>query len=265
MKKKFQKISLPLVIIFLTFNLSSILQADEAPVQIQTPPTQQELLQPYLLPKNHSLNKQLAKLFTDPKMFRSPENLTQAGFTVKLGHRKLMVGFHPSIPKYLIKKFSDGRSQEKQISNYVKRIKGANLLRKVIKEHHFKRLKVPHKWLYQLPDIFSKNEPTYVLIVENMNIYDDWQNPEGEARKHYYNMDQETLTELCTILHEVGGCDAMPRNQPFTRSGKIAFVDTEHVGKLHKHFMKHIVPNLNQELQAYAAALWMKLEEDESY
>src|SRR5262249_21775609 len=68
---------------------------------------------------------------------------------------------------------------------------------------------------------------------------------------------------LCMILHDIGGCDAYPWNQPFTREGKIAFVDTEDVGKrrFHDYFIQHIVPALNEELQPYAVDLWMKLEE----
>lgn len=213
----------------------------------------------YLLPENHPLQEQLSTLFNDPKMFRSPNRFKNAGFDVKLGHFKLMVGAHPSIPEHLCKKFSDNQSQSYQIKNYIKRIKGAAVIKEYIEKHNFKHLVVPEKWLYPLPSFFSKNR-TYVLIVEKMDIYTDWDEPDGIARELYYNMDIEILTELCTILHDIGGCDGYPRNQPFTRSGQIAFVDTEHVGKYKGHFKKHIVPALNPDLQRYALDLWEKLE-----
>ena len=216
-------------------------------------------LKSYLIPKNHPLHKHLRYLFSHSCMFRSAEKFRDAGFIVKLGHRNLMVGAFPSLPEYLFKKFADCRSQKNQLGNYIKRIKGARVLRQYIKEHNFKHLVVPEKWLYKLPGRFSKNSTNgvaYILIVENMDIYDDWDDPDGVAKNLYYNMNIEMLTELCTILHDVGGCDGYPRNQPFTRSGKIAFVDTEHVGQLKGHFVKHIVPALNEELQAYALALW---------
>lgn len=225
-----------------------------------------KFLKHYLLPKQHVLYRQLDQLFDDPHMFRSPENFSDAGFDVKLGHQKLMVGFHPSIPQYVVKKFTDNRPHSKQLENYTIRIDGAEILRKYIKDHHFKHLVVPQKWLYPLPKRHFKKKNSYVLIVENMNIYDDWDDPNGEARRLYYNMNKEMVTELCMILHDVGGCDAYPWNQPFTHSGKIAFVDTEHVGKFkyHDYFIRHIVPSLNEGMQAYAIALWNQLVEEKN-
>lgn len=224
----------------------------------------QKSLEPYLLPLNHPLQEKLLILFQNEHMFASPEKFSEAGFQVKLGHHRLMVGFHSCIPKYVIKKFSDRVPREMQLKNYIKRIGGAKILRRYIKEHNFKHLVVPKKWLYKLPrNIFNKKK-NYILIVENMNIYDDWEDLNGEARRGYYHMDKEILTELCMILHDVGGCDAFPWNQPLTHSGKIAFVDTEHVGnlKFFDYFIKNIVPALNEENQAYALSLWTKLEEE---
>lgn len=216
----------------------------------------------YLLPEEHPLHAKLKTLFTDPQMFQSTENFRNAGFHVICGHRQLMVGSHPSMPNFLIKKFTDARPKNWQLDNYVKRIKGANVLRRYITRHHYNHLVVPRKWLYELPPTFNGEGKTkaYVLIVDKMDIFNDWRNPSGEARRRYYMMDRVTLTQLCTTLHELGGCDAYPRNQPFIRSGQIAFVDTEHLGKLKGHFIKHIVPALNEENQSYALALWDELE-----
>ncbi len=253
-----------LIFSFLTFWVISYghLPAHEEFIKAQgkTHPINPQSLHSYLLPQDHPLQSELRALFYDRLMFKSAQHFKKAGFKVKLGHRHLMVGSHPTIPYYLIKKFSDQRSQPVQLENYIQRIEGARVLREFIKEHHFQHLVVPEKWLYKLPTFFPKQ--SYVLVVEKMNIY-DWNDPSGEAKRLYYNMDIEVLTELCTILHDVGGCDAFPRNQPFTHAGKIAFVDTEHVGKYKGHFHKHIIPALNKELQAYAIALWEKLEEEE--
>lgn len=216
-------------------------------------------LEPYLLPKDHPLQNILPGLFKDSHMFRSAKNFERAGFKIIRGHKELMVGAHPSLPHFLFKKFPDNHTQMLQVQNYIKRIRGAEKVREQIKKRNFHHLVVPRKWLYELPDRFSsKDGKSYILIVENMDIYDKKKN-----LKLYYNMDIDFLTELCTILHDVGGCDSFPRNQPFTHSGKIAFVDTEHVGQMIGHFHKHLVPALNKELQAYAVALWEKLEEEE--
>lgn len=221
-------------------------------------------LSSYLLPQEHPLQELLKPLFIDKRMFRSAKAFQYAGFNVTLGHRELLVGAHPSIPRYLCKKFSDSISQSFQLKNYIKRIQGARVIDQYIKKHQFKHIVVPQKWIYALPSQFidDRLRKTYVLIVEKMDIY-DWENPDGMARQLYYNMDKEVLFELCMILHDLGGCDGYPRNQPFTRTGQIAFVDTEHVGQMKGHFRKHIVPALNPELQKYALSLWDKLERKE--
>lgn len=218
-------------------------------------------IEAYYLPSKHSLNRSLSLLFRYPFMFRSPKFLTAQGFDVKVSHRRLMIAGHRDMPNYLIKKFIDHVPQSTQIKNFLKRIRGANALRRHIKNLNLKHIVVPKKWLYQLPKGFPS--PSYVLVVEKMDIYDDWDNPHGKARKLYYNMDKEILTEFCILLHAAGGCDSIPRNQPFTHSGQIAFIDTEHYGENKGHFYKHILPALNPELQAYATALWEKLEDEE--
>lgn len=244
--------------------------------------TDKNSLKRYLLPNQHPLHSQLKDIFVYSNMFQSIKHFRKAGFQVRespnhfkdVGFKgndknrkgkprlwRIMVAAHPSCPGYLFKKFTDKISQEAQLRNYIKRIKGAEKIRNYINKHHFKHIVVPHKWLYKLPKSFHRLKPnSYILVVERMDIYDDWEDPNGQARKLYYNMDKETLTEFCTLLHAIGGCDAFPRNQPFTRSGKIAFIDTEHVGQKEEHFFKYIVPALNKELQAYAIALWAKLE-----
>lgn len=252
---------------FLVFcSCHNILSADlELRKSVEKGTLANEILKPYLLPHDHPLRPYLKMIFSDPTMFESADHLKKAGFKVMHGHRKLMVGQHPLISQYLFKKFPNSLSQDRQLDNFMKRLRGAEILRNYINDHHFKHLVVPKKWLYKLPKSFSQGDENraYVLIVENMDIYRDFDKPDGIARQLYYNMDIEMLTELCTILRAVGGCDAFPRNQPFTRSGKIAFVDTEHVGRMKNHFIKHIIPALNEELQAYAWALWTKLEEEE--
>jgi hypothetical protein len=221
-------------------------------------------LAPYLLPKGNPLYQQLADLFHDPDMFHSQSHLKRAGFKVKSGNArtKLMVAGHSSIPHHLLKKFPDSVSQSKQLQNFIRRIQGADILRESIKKHNFKHLVVPGKWLYKLPKQFPSH--SYVLVVEKMDIYDDGNDPKGETRKRYYNIDKEVLTELCILLHDIGGCDSLPRNIPFTRSGQIAFIDTEHVGtpKTREQFHRDTLPLLNPELQAYALALWEQLEEE---
>lgn len=260
-KKSAQQV-LFFMIIMAIFSIGSTLHAAGGLLPANEEPVSEEKILAYLLPEKHRLQPLLATLFDDPNMFESYEHFKNAGFEIIRGNRFLLIGKHPSIPDYLFKKFSDKQSQQAQLNNYVQRIEGANVLRQAIRKRQFKRVVVPKKWLYELPSHFSKHrsEKTFLLIVERMDIYTD----HDERKLQYYNMDIDVLTEFCTILHDVGGCDAYPLNQPLTRSGKIAFVDTEHVGKRPSNFKLKIIPNLNPELQAYALALWEKLEEEKA-
>lgn len=226
-------------------------------------------LDAYLLPETHPLHKILPQIFVHHSMYDSVIYLKKAGFKL-LGINqpnrtmmKVLVAEHPQAPNYLFKKFFNIIPKRMQLKNYIKRIRGSEKIRATIQKYGFKHLVVPHKWLYELPKSFSKRKnKTYLLVVEKLDIHDDWDNPKGKARKLYYNMDKEVLHELCTLLHALGGCDAFPRNQPFTRAGKIAFIDTEEVEQKKGHFIKNIVPALKPKLQAYATALWEKLEEE---
>lgn len=217
--------------------------------------SQDDSLNEYFLSKS-KVEKKLKKLFIDPNMFESIETFQNSGFIVWKANHQLMVGVHPSLPKYLIKKFDNTIPQSDQLSNYIKRINGAKTLQNEIDEHKYKHLIVPKKWLFALPKNFSKtNENTYLLIAEKIDIL-----PEEEVKLAYYNMRYDVLTEFCTILYDLGGCDALLRNQPFTRSGKIAFVDTEHVGKKPDHFHKYIIPSLNPDMQEFASSLFSELK-----
>jgi|EndMetStandDraft_5_1072996.scaffolds.fasta_scaffold37093_3 hypothetical protein len=213
-------------------------------------PYNKQVLKPYLLPKSHPLYPQLRNLFKNPKMFKSADEFRKEGFHIQFGHKGLMVASHPNIKGYLFKKFPDKRSKETQLENYIRRIEGANTIRKFIEGNHFKHLMVPQKWLYRTPY-------GYILIVEKMDIYNL-----NETNNRYFQIDPEILKELCTTLHALGGCDAFTRNQPFTRSGKIAFVDTEHVGHMRNAFHKHILPALRHEMREYAISLWKKLDRE---
>ncbi len=175
------------------------------------------VLELYLLPKDHPLHENLEAIFHDNLMFRSPNNFKKAGFSVqggnkitRSGHKKIMIGAHPSAPQYLFKKFPDSYPQSMQLKNFINRIKGAHLIRHYIQTHQFKHLVVPQKWLYKLPTHFYKGN-AYLLIVEKMDIYHDWDDHYGHARQLYYHMDPEILTELCMTLQRCRWLRCVPQ------------------------------------------------------
>ena len=210
-----------------------------------------------LLPQTHPLQPALKRLFADPKKFSSQDAWEQAGFVMKwdplnVNATTIFVVSHPSIPGYLIKKYPDSVSPSTHLERYMKRIRGAAKIAEYIGEHGCLSLAVPKKWLYRLSGTFP---PDHLLIVEDMDVCEGgWWG--GETLERYRTMDKRVLHELCLILYDLRGCDAWPQNQPFTRSGKIAFIDTEHLGASHGDFLERTIQFIPPGLVDYALRLW---------
>lgn len=222
---------------------------DSERLEIIRPYAEQESIDEWLLPKKHPLHKRLKKLFSDRAIFDSPQALQEAGFDVnKRVHKKLMVFTHPDVPEYIFKKFQNGVLRSEQLEKYIIRLKGAKAVRDAIKDLALTSIVVPNKWLFRLPN--ARKE--YVVVAQRFDICAGDDDPDGENVHRYRTMSYKTLKELCMIMNALGGCDAWPRNQPFTKQGKIAFIDTEHVGHKEAHFAKHILPLLDEQMQAYA-------------
>lgn len=212
-----------------------------------------------LLPKNHPLQKDLQKLFTEKKMFRSPNALRNAGFNVHLRvHREMMVSSHSSLKNYLFKKFQNSTPNDEQIENYVARVNGARALEAFIERNQLKRIEVPKKWIYPLPDMFLDpvtKEKTYILIVELMPIYSD-----SEVTERYYDMNLELLRELCFVVFHFRGLDSIIANMPITRNQTIAFIDTERWNYNRKDYLLYAMSYLSSDRQEYARSVFRELE-----
>lgn len=222
---------------------------DSERLEIIRPYAAQDSIDEWLLPKKHPLHKRLNKLFSDSRIFDSPLSLQEIGCDVnKRVHKKLMVFTHPDVPEYIFKKFQNSVLRSEQLEKYIIRLKGAKAVRDAIKQHRLSNIVVPNKWLYRLPNC----RKSYLVIAERFDICAGDDKPDGENVQRYRTMSYKTLHELCTIMKALGGCDAWPRNQPFTKQGKIAFIDTEHVGHKEAHFAKHILPLLDAQMQEYA-------------
>lgn len=215
----------------------------------------------YLLPGDHFLNKELKPLFRSSSLFYSPMTLRLAGFRVhKRVHNYLMVARCPRISNYLFKKFQNCVPCQVQLKQYLARIHGAKMIQQYIDKHKLKHIVVPKKWLYKI-NAASKMK-SYLLIAEDMDICEGGDDPLGENVQQYKKITPEILYELCQIMHAIGGCDAFPRNQPFTKTGKIAFVDTERVGYKKDQILKRIFPILSKKMQSYGKQIWEQLEKN---
>jgi hypothetical protein len=213
----------------------------------------------YLLPSNHPLQKQLKGLFTDPEMFEWPTYWNRAGFAVlDRVHRGFMVASHPLVKNYLFKKLQNSTPPSEQLSNYLRRIKGARALSKFIQDNHLKHIIVPQKWLYQLPKQFADpktNESTYILIVEKIDLYS-----KAELPNQYAHIKKGHLKELCKVVYSFRGLDSVLHNMPFTHQQKIAFIDTERWERKREGFLHHVMPYLSHKKQAYARSVFQKLK-----
>jgi len=164
-------------------------------------------------------------LFQDRHMFDSNRHWRKAGFSVdgEGVESNIMVASHPSAPGYLFKKYSKKVSLKDQNRNFRARIEGANKLRRFIATQGLSRIVVPQKSLLTLPSRFKrKGRDAYVLVVEKLDLLSG-----DESRKRYGKLDSEGLRQLCAAICRFRGLDSGVRNVPFTKDGRIAFIDTE--------------------------------------
>ena len=187
-------------------------------------------------------NIDLGRLFHRWPEFESLKDWKKAGFqTLRAKEGKILVLSHKGADRYLFKKYgsSSQRSAKEQLKNYQNRIAGALLLRKHINDNDLRRVVVPQKWLCELPtESGSRGKSPHVLVVERHRILDA-----EESQKRYRHLDAETAREMCTILFAFRGLDLTEftsRNAPFTRDGKIAFIDTEYINPSSKKLRSRI-------------------------
>lgn len=208
-------------------------------------------VQPYLLPSNHPLKSKLDQIFLKMRATANSVAMTMAGFKSLDVWRwdKVYVAKHPDLKGYLIKAYLDDHlfMDDKTLVN---RIIGAENLRSGINAYGYQSfLKVPHKWLYPLPDSPSTlpglHPKHFILIVEDMDIVDKQKN-----EKMYHNsMSEKQLAALYVLINNFGLADSIYiYNIPFSKDRKIAFVDTERHGLWPVNFEK-LTPSLNSKMK----------------
>lgn len=189
---------------------------------------------PYLLPENHPIKPKLDRMFSEQRVILNPDSFRAAGFKrYKPGRvSRILASGHPNLQGYFIKAFPDSDTVIKfEWRKLVHRVVGSNAVRECIRKRRFgKKFKVPHKWIYPLPEHPSppKNSnyarKNFILVAEDMRIYEH-----NENNKKYKNeMTKELLNCLYIILEDVGLYDSVYAfNVPFCKDGKLAFIDTE--------------------------------------
>jgi hypothetical protein len=223
-------------------------------------------IQDLLIDHGHPAYATVRRLLVNARDFDSFESAAAHGFVMcnpepSLAPWSIMVLGHPNLPGYLIKKYPKKTTKEHILKNYQRRIIGAMTIADYIDAHRCTYLCVPGKWLYAFPN--AKGEEDYCLIVEKIDIYAGgyWG---GETAERYHAMRRDEMEELGRCLFDLRGCDAFLQNLPYTKGGKIAFIDTEHIGSCFGDFVLRIIPHLTVDMQKEARQLWWDLQLEEA-
>jgi hypothetical protein len=191
-------------------------------------------VKPYFLPTNSSIKAQLDTIFTSHRVLISLEGFKKAGFS-KYKIRKwsrAVVARHPKLKGVVIKAYLDTEKVFIDWEKWLSRIEGAQGVRDCVARHGYEKyFKVPLKWIYPLP---AKPSPplsaeysrqNFVLVAQEIDILKRQDN----LNAWKMGITPEILDAIYTILNAEGLSDSIiPSNIPFTKDGRMAFVDTEH-------------------------------------
>jgi len=215
----------------------------------------------YLIPDDHPAKALLDEITATKKysVFHDMETMTKAGFEYADAQPTtgIIVTRHPRLPGYIIKAYLDtqkyysGRSEDYY---WEKRAEGARLIQQAIDDYGFEHLlKVPQKWIYELPSAKSVKLPKNcypkrsILIEDDMDIVSDeenralWASPQAT---------HELLYALHTVITKYRFRDcAKPANCPFSDDGRVALVDTQSFYKKkigYSKLTKFLIPSMQQ-------------------
>lgn len=213
-------------------------------------------LKPYFLPLNHPIKKKLDYLFQDKRVTLSEETFVEAGFSITRLNRPInaIVTGHEALKGYLLKVYLDSQLALPEWHLWMRRIKGVKVIQQCLNKHGFTQFILPKKWIYPLPAEPSPplsegyNRKNFILVVEDMHILNHKEN----AKAYQEKMTRRLLNALYTVMLECQLTDCVwIGNMPFTRKGKIAFIDTElfHNGIPNfQRFKKYLSPPMQKHL-----------------
>lgn len=191
-------------------------------------------IEPYLLPQDHPLKAKLDSIFSKSRATADESTFKKAGFKwyKRRSEHHVYVAKHSKLKGVLLKLLLDCNLGKNDFDMALRRVKGADEIRKAIASHGYKKLfKVPKKWVYILPDS-PEPPPGYdkrkvIVVAEKLDILDDYENESCWKSTSYVN--KNLLVCLHTLISELGLLDSVfIDNIPFCEDGKIAFIDTEH-------------------------------------
>ena len=222
-------------------------------------------VEPFLLPEDHPIKPVLDKIFTQSRATLSIKSMKQAGFINPYPRKwtHLIVTRHPEVPGYIFKIYLDAQRYfkgKKEYEHWLQRIEGVRLIKEEIEDRGWEHaFKTPIKWIYALPSEPSPpkefKRKNFILVEEDMEILDTNANYEKWGSDE---VTEDLLRAFFTICEELGLHDcAKPDNAPFSKDGKIAFIDTQSFYHWPVLYEK-MTPYLSKEMQA----LWKKLTKE---
>lgn len=172
----------------------------------------------------------------------------------------LVVTKHPEVPGYVFKVYLDAQRYfkgKKEYDYWLQRIEGVLMIKTEIEKRGWEEIfKTPTKWIYALPAEPSPpkefKRKNFILVEEEMDIFDTQENYDKWKSDW---VTEEKLTAFYTLCEVLGLHDcAKPDNAPFSKDGKIAFIDTQsfyHWPVLYKK----MTPYLSKEMQEHWKSL----------
>lgn len=189
----------------------------------------EKLLQ-HLIPNDHPIKHNLDKIFeTHPDALNNMQSLVQAGFykIINTKHSKIKVIWHEKLKGYLLKVYTEDVDYPHYLSQITNRVKGSKYIAEFIHEKKYeKHFKVPKKWIYPLPFVRDPTKRQFILVAEEIPLLSKSDNIKAFRNPKLKN---EIIHALFTIINELGLKDSLIRtNIPFSKDGKISFIDTEY-------------------------------------
>lgn len=213
-------------------------------------------VKPYFLPPNSSIKAQLDAIFTSQRVLLSLDGFKKAGFS-KYKMREwshAVVAKHPKLQGVVIKAYLDTEKLFIDWERWIARIEGAQGVRTCIERHGYEKyFTVPLKWIYPLPAEPSPplspeySRKNFILVAQEIAILKKQDNLNAWKMQ----ITPEILDAIYTVLKEEGLFDSViPSNIPFTKDGRMSFLDTEHHHKWPVYYSR-ITQYLSPPMQHY--------------
>lgn len=221
------------------------------PPFLDVPEITQAEMASYLLPEDHHLAPILDKLFKNPDTLIDEKAFKRAGF--KILHKRsssMIVASHPALKGHLVKVHlqNSTRNYAQVWENFANRCKGADNVRKLIREKHIRHFTVADKWIY-FPKVL---DPMPVLVVTDMQTV----SKEKSTLAWKTKITRRHLREIFCLVSHGFASTSFPSNIPYTKNKKFAFVDTERPFRV--PFYDHARAHLSEEMQLYWDELMAK-------